>query len=52
MRDVVGTAEAGVFAEWTWIGEDDPQHRFTTSVKFLYDVMGEHEGYLASVSAR
>ncbi len=52
MRDIDGTVEAGVFAGWTWIGEDDPRHRFTTSVQFLYDAMDEHEGYIASVSAR
>jgi outer membrane protein len=52
MRDIDGTVEAGVFAGWTWIGEDDPRHRFTTSVQFLQDVAGEHEGYLVSASAR
>ena len=52
MRDVDGTVEAGVFAGWTWIGEDDPRHRFAASVQFLHDVMDEHEGYIASVSAR
>lgn len=52
MRDVDGTLEAGVFAGWTWLGEDDPRHRFTTSVQFLHDVASEHEGYLVSASAR
>ena len=52
MRDIDGTVEAGVFAGWTWIGEDDPRHRFTTSVQFLHDVANEHEGFIASASAR
>ncbi len=52
MRDVDGTVEAGVFAGWTWIGEDDPRHRFTTSAQFLHDAGSEHEGYLLSASAR
>jgi outer membrane protein len=52
MRDIDGTFEAGVFAGWTWIGEDDPRHRFTASVQFLHDAMDEHEGYIASISAR
>jgi outer membrane protein len=52
MRDIDGTVEAGAFAGWTWIGEDDPRHRFTTSVEFLHDVTNEHGGYLVSASAR
>lgn len=52
MRDIDGTVEAGVFAGWTWIGEDDPRHRFATSVQILNDAMGEYEGFIASVSAK
>lgn len=52
MRDIDGTVEAGAFAGWTWIGEDDPRHRFTTSIEFLHDVVDEHGGYLVSASAR
>jgi outer membrane protein len=52
MRDIDATAEAGAFAGWTWIGEKDPRNRFATSVSFLNDVGGEHEGYLVAASAR
>ena len=52
MRAVDDTVEAGAFAGWTWIGDDDPRHRFTTSAQFLHDVAGEHEGFIASVNAR
>ncbi len=52
MRDIDGTVEAGVFGGWTWIGDDDPRHRFTASAEFLSDVGSEHEGYLISASAR
>ncbi len=51
MRDIDSTVEAGVFAGWTFIG-DDPRNRLTTSVSFLNDVGGEHDGYLIAASAR
>ena len=52
MRDIDGTVEAGVFGGWTWIGDDDPRHRFSASAEFLHDVGDTHEGYLISASAR
>ncbi len=52
MRDIDGTVEAGVFGGWRWIGDEDPRHRFTTSVQFLHDVGDTHEGYIISGSAR
>jgi hypothetical protein len=38
MRDIDGTLEAGLFGGWTWVGDDDPRHRFTATAEFLYDV--------------
>ncbi len=52
MRDIDGTVEAGLFGGWTWIGDDDPRHRFTASAEFLYDVGGTHDSYLISAGAR
>ena len=52
MRDIDGTVEAGVFGGWTWIGDDDPRHRFSASAEVLHDVEDTHEGYLISASAR
>ncbi len=52
MRDIDGTAEIGLFGGWTWIGDDDPRHRFSVSAEFLHDVGDTHEGYVASVSAK
>ncbi len=52
LRDVDGTVEVGIFGGWTWVSDEDLRHRFTTSVQFVHDVASEHEGYLASVSAR
>ncbi len=52
MRDIDGTVEAGVFGGWTWIGDEDPRHRFTASAEFLHDVGDQHSGYLISASAR
>ena len=42
MRDIDGTIEAGVLGGWTWIGDDDPRHRFHVSAEFLYDVGDTH----------
>ncbi len=52
MRDIDGTVEAGLFGGWTWIGDDDPRHRFTATAEFLYDVGDTHDGYLISAGAR
>ncbi|MCH6584187.1 MAG: MipA/OmpV family protein [Proteobacteria bacterium] len=52
MRDIDGTVEAGVFGGWTWIGDDDPRHRFSASAEVLHAVGDTHEGYLISASAR
>lgn len=52
MRDVDSALEAGVFAGWTWFSGRDPRHRFNTSVQFLQDVTDEHDGFIASISAR
>jgi outer membrane protein len=52
MRDIDGTVEAGVLGGWTWIGDDDPRHRFNISAEFLHDVGDTHEGYIASLGAR
>ncbi len=35
MRDIDGTVEAGVFGGWSWIGDDDPRHRFSVSAGAL-----------------
>ncbi len=48
MRDIDGTVEAGLIGGWTWIGDDDPRHRFNISAEFLHDVGDTHEGYIAS----
>ncbi len=52
MRDIDGTFEVGAFGGWTWVGNDDPRHRFSIGSEFLYDVGGEHDGYLISGSVR
>jgi outer membrane protein len=52
MRDIDGTVELGVFGGWTWIGDEDPRHRFSVGGEFLHDVGGEHDGYLLSGSLR
>ena len=52
MRDIDGTIEAGVLGGWTWIGDDDPRHRFNVSAEVLYDVGDTHEGYIVSVGSR
>jgi outer membrane protein len=52
MRDIDGTVEVGAFGGWTWVGQDDPRHRFSAGTEFLYDVGGEHDGYLISGSIR
>jgi hypothetical protein len=43
MRDIDGTLEAGLIGGWTWIGDDDPRHRFNATVEFLHDVADTHE---------
>lgn len=52
MSDIDGTVEVGAFGGWTWVGSDDPRHRFSVGTEFLYDVGGEHDGYLISGSVR
>ena len=52
MRDIDGTVEVGAFGGWTWVGQDDPRHRFSVGTEVLYDVGGEHDGYLISGSVR
>jgi outer membrane protein len=52
MRDIDGTVEVGAFGGWTWIGSDDPRHRFSVGTEVLFDVGGEHDGYLISGSVR
>ncbi len=52
MRDIDGTLEAGLIGGWTWIGDDDPRHRFNATVEFLHDVADTHEGFLVSAGAR
>ena len=52
MSDIDGTMEAGVLGGWTWIGDDDPRHRFSVSAEFLHDVGDAHDGYIISASAR
>ena len=52
MNDIDGTVEVGAFGGWTWIGSDDPRHRFSVGTEVLYDVGGEHEGYVISGSVR
>ena len=52
MSDIDGTFEVGAFGGWTWVGQDDPRHRFAVGTEFLYDVGNEHDGYLISGSVR
>jgi len=52
MSNIDGTVEVGAFGGWTWIGSDDPRHRFSLGTEVLYDVGGEHDGYLISGSVR
>jgi outer membrane protein len=52
MSDIDDTVEAGAFAGWTWIGTDDPRHRFATSVEFLHDVTDVYGGYVVSASVK
>jgi len=52
MRNIDGTLEVGAFGGWTWIGSDDPRHRFSLGTEVLYDVGGEHDGYLISGSVK
>lgn len=52
MRDIDGTAEIGLIGGWTWIGDDDPRHRFSITAEFLHDIGDTHEGYLLSASVR
>jgi outer membrane protein len=52
MRDIDGTVEVGAFGGWTWVGQDDPRHRFSVGTEVLYDVGGGHDGYLISGSVK
>ena len=52
MSDIDGTVEVGAFGGWTWVGQDDPRHRFSVGTEVLYDVGGGHDGYLISGSVR
>ncbi len=52
MSDIDGTVEVGAFGGWTWVGSDDPRHRFAVGTEVLFDVGGEHDGYLISGSVR
>jgi outer membrane protein len=52
MKKIDGTFELGAFGGWTWVGDDDPRHRFSIGAEFLHDIGGEHDGYLISGSAR
>ncbi len=50
--DVNAALELGASLGWSWISDGDPRNRFTTSMQLLQDVTGNHEGFLASGSAR
>lgn len=52
MKEIEGTIEAGLFGGVTFINSENPRKRFITSVEFLHDVGGEHEGYTVSLRAR
>jgi len=52
MSDIDGTVEVGAFGGWTWVGQDDPRHRFSVGTEVLFDVGGEHDGYLISGSVK
>ena len=52
MRDIDGTVEVGAFGGWTWVGQDDPRHRFSVGTEVLFDVGDEHDGYVISGSVR
>jgi len=52
MEDIDGTAEAGIFAGYTWRDKANPRYRLITSVEFLSDVGNEYDGWIASLSVR
>jgi len=52
MEDIDATAEAGIFAGYTWRDTADPRYRFITSVELLSDIGNEYDGWIASLSAR
>jgi len=52
MEDIDGTAEAGIFAGYTWRDKANPRYRLVTSVEFLSDVGNEYDGWIASLSVR
>ena len=52
MKDIEGTVEAGLFLGWQYVNETEMRNRLTVSLDVLYDVGGEHEGYLISAKAR
>jgi len=52
MEKIDDTVEAGIFGSYTWRNKANPRHRFITSLEFLSDVGGEHDGWLAMAAAR
>ena len=52
MTDIDGSVELGAFAGIDFLNDADPRYRFSTSVEFLQDVSGGHEGWLTQISAQ
>ena len=52
MNDVDGSVEFGAFAGIELLNDANPRYRFSTSVEFLHDVSGGHEGWLTQISVR
>jgi len=52
MEEIEGAIEVGAFVGYEWRDSQNPLHRWGITLDFLADVSGEHEGYLASLSAR
>jgi len=52
MNDINGTVGVGAFGGWTWVGSDDPRHRFSVGTEALFDEGGEHDGYVISGSVK
>jgi outer membrane protein len=52
MEEIEDTVEAGIFASYTWRENNNPRNRFIASAEALFDVGGEHDGWVAMASAR
>lgn len=52
MTEIDGTIEAGVFMGVNWMIDGDPRHRIVADAEALFDVGGEHDGVIGTISAR